>query len=106
MRFFLKLSLNKFIYLQNGDKWQKMESWNVTVILSFLKRERERTVTVILQSFYLVQYDRCIPFTVPDRSQFLTVTMTNPNRSWKFLTVSVRFMSVLETIRNGQERSW
>jgi hypothetical protein len=32
-----------------------------TVILSFLKRERERTVNVILQSFltvYFVQYDR------------------------------------------------
>ncbi len=47
-----------------------------TVFLSFLKRERERTVNVILQSFqtvYLVQYDRCIPFNVPDRSPFLTV---------------------------------
>jgi hypothetical protein len=42
-----------------------------TVILSFLKRELERTLNVILRSFltvYLVQYDRFIPFmTVPDR---------------------------------------
>ena len=54
-----------------------------TVILSFLKRERERTVNVILQSFltvYLVQYDRFIPFTVPDRPPFLTVTTTVPDR--------------------------
>jgi hypothetical protein len=54
------------------------------VILSILKRERERTVNVILQSFltvYLVQFDRFIPFTIPDRSPFLTVTMTVPDRS-------------------------
>jgi hypothetical protein len=57
---------------------------NNTVILSFLKRERERTVNVILQTFrivYLAQYDRFIPFTVPDRSPFLIVTMTVPDRS-------------------------
>jgi hypothetical protein len=48
---------------------------NNTVILSFLKCER--TVNVILQSFltvYLLQYDRFMPFTVPDRSLFLTVS--------------------------------
>ena len=64
-----------------------------TVILSFLKREREFTVNAILQSFltvYLVQYDRFIPFTVPDRYF---------DRSWPFQSVSKRF-------RNGQERSW
>jgi hypothetical protein len=48
-----------------------------TVILSFLKPERDRTVTVILQTFqivYFVQYDRFMtvhrsrPFpTIPDR---------------------------------------
>jgi hypothetical protein len=43
-----------------------------TVVLSFLKRERHRTVNVILQSFQ----------TVPDRPTFLTV----PKR---FVTVSV-----------------
>jgi hypothetical protein len=62
--------------------WRNKKHLN-TVILSFLKRERERTVSVILQSYlnvYLVQYDRFIPFTLPDRSPFLTVTMTVPDR--------------------------
>jgi len=57
------------------------------VFLSFLKRERERTVNVILQTFQtvcLVKYDRSWPFNVPDRSPFLTVTMTVPDRSWPF----------------------
>ena len=48
---------------------------------------RDRTVNVILQSFqtvYLVQYDRWIPFTVPDRSwQFLTIL----DRSWAYVDV-------------------
>jgi hypothetical protein len=66
-----------------------------TVILSFLKRERERdhTVNVILQTFQtvcLVQYDRFIPFTVPDRPPFLTVTMTVPDR---FVSVFDRFIT-------------
>ena len=83
----------------------KVFKWKYTVIHSFLKRERERTVNVILQSFltvYLVQYDRFIPFTVPDRPPFLTVTDhyhdRYHDRFWAFL-------SVLETVRNGQERS-
>jgi hypothetical protein len=68
-----------------------------TVILSFLKRERERTVNVILQSLqtvYLVQYDRFIPFTLPDRSPFLAV-----HRSWPF-TVPDRspFLTVTMTV--------
>jgi hypothetical protein len=50
--------------------WKYVINANSTVILSFLKRERERTVNVILQSFmtvYRVQYDRFIRFTVPER---------------------------------------
>ena len=54
-----------------------------TVVLTFLKRERDRTVNVILQMFqivYLVQCDRFVPFTFPERSPFQTVTMTVPDR--------------------------
>jgi hypothetical protein len=79
-------------------------SENTTVILSFLKRERERTVNVILQSFqtvYLVQYDRYIPFTVPCRPSFLTVTMTVPDRFLPFLTVYKTFRNAHD---NGQGR--
>jgi hypothetical protein len=72
------------------------------VILSFLKRER--TVNVILQSFltvYLVQYDRFIPFTVPDRPPFLIVTMTVPDR---FLNAQKRKEKVRNRNGNDQER--
>ena len=104
------------------------------MFLSFLKRERERTVNVpwtyrertvnvpwtfsTIRSKALLRYDsnvprRSWPFNVPDRSPFLTVTMTVldryhdrswpfltvPDRSWPFLTVSERswpFLSVLD----------
>jgi hypothetical protein len=69
----MKLRSNSDIKKTNNLK----KRVNNTVILSFLKRERERTVNVILQSFltvYLVHYDRFVPFTVPDRPPFLTVT--------------------------------
>ena len=60
------------------EYYNQFLKWNLTVNLSFLKRERGRTVNVILQSFqtvYLEQYDRCIPFTVTDRYH---------DRSWPF----------------------
>ena len=68
----------------------------ITVFLSFLERERDRTVTYRDRDFLnvsdrdLVHYDRFRPFTVPDRSPFLTV--------------SERFD--FQRFRNGQERSW
>jgi hypothetical protein len=61
-------------------------------------------MNVILQSFlivYLVQYERFIPFTVPDRSPFLTVTMTVPDRFWEF---QKRSGTVRNGHGNGQER--
>jgi hypothetical protein len=64
------------IIVGEGEESRRFDA-RFTVILSFLKRERDRTVNVILQTFqfivYLVQYDRCLPFTVPDRSPFLTI---------------------------------
>jgi hypothetical protein len=68
------------------------------VFLSFLERERDRTVIVIGDGDFvnvsdrdLVQYDRFRPFTVSDRSPFLSV----PDRS-PFLSVPDRspFLSV------------
>ena len=78
-----------------------------TVFLSFLERERDRDFLNVLDRD-LVQYDRFRPFTVPERSPFLTV----PDR---FRAFYVRFRSFDDrkrslndrkrsgTVRNGQE---
>jgi hypothetical protein len=44
-----------------------IEPYN-TEILSFLKHKRERTVNVIFQTVYFVNYERFLPFNVPNRS--------------------------------------
>jgi hypothetical protein len=67
------------------------------VFLSFLERERDRTVTVFDYSFQSVTAFRL------DRSYvFLTV-----HRSSAFLTVPERFMSGFDhkTVENARERS-
>jgi hypothetical protein len=61
-------------------------------ILSFLERERDRTVTLFNNSFHSVtpfQLDRFIPFTVSDRSPFLTV----PDLPERFMSVFDRLMT-------------
>ena len=109
-----------------------------TVFLSFLKRERERTVNVpwtyrerdfaivsdrlpcTVWSLHTVQ--RPWPFTVPDRSPFLTVLdrswpfltvldrswpfLTVLDRSWPFLTVPERFRPIYERFRSFSTVLW
>jgi hypothetical protein len=58
-----------------------------TVILSFLKRERER-FRLFVPKRYSVTTRKFL--SVPDRSPFLTVTMTVPDRFWPFMTISGR----------------
>jgi hypothetical protein len=53
---------------QKVDSGRRKRSGNDTVILSFLKRERELTVNVILETFRTVdhiQYERFRPLTIP-----------------------------------------
>jgi hypothetical protein len=62
-------------------------------------------VNVISQAFhtvFLVQYERFIPLTIPDRQPFLTVHrfgafLTISGRSRSVLTVSRAFMSVIDS---------
>ena len=95
-----------------------------TVFLSFLTRERDRTVNVpwpfsTIRSKALLRSDSIVPrcswpFTVPGRSPFLTVQRSDrstflsvPERS-PFLSVPERspFLSVFDRFITVPDRSW
>ena len=90
--YFLRIFLDKHVFLIKRKIFlSKAFTKTITVILSFLERERDRTVNVILQSFQSVILYRMIvayrspSLTVPDRySPFLKRpgTVNGQGRPW------------------------
>ena len=77
-----------------------------TVILSFLKRERERFRLFASKRYSVTTWKFLV---VPDRSPSLTVHrswpfLTVPDRSWPFLTVSERFWTFHDRFMTFPER--
>jgi hypothetical protein len=81
--YFLRIFIVKHVFLIRRKIFlSKAFTKTITVILSFLERERERDFAIV-SVHYLVKYDRCIPFTVPDRySPFLKRPGTVNDQGW------------------------
>lgn len=79
----------------NSDQWQYLNAKIVTVFFSYLRRERERTVNAVLQTFQTVDHVQHESFQTPNV----------PYRSSFLKTVLKRSEKVMQTVRYGQERN-
>ena len=99
--YFLRIFIVKHVFLIRRKIFlSKAFTKTITVILSFLERERERTVNVILQSFQSVILYSMI---VACRSPSLTVT----HRSWNgqerwTVRDGERSGTAVITVKNGE----